>query len=131
MLQMDFNFRGTFERALESNFTKALKTLVSFFFDEIDTQDYYHLIMNDLELLLESDQISINEFFQVSEKEALEKDKIFCNIEIPMKQLELPIFSDQPAEYIKVNDFECFHNFEQEITDQILERDKAKNPETP
>ena len=34
MLQMDFNFRGTFERALESNFTKALKTLVSFFFDE-------------------------------------------------------------------------------------------------
>jgi len=63
MLQMDFNFRGTFERALESNFTKALKTLVSFFFDEIDSEDYYHLIMNDLELLLESDQIPINEFF--------------------------------------------------------------------
>ena len=63
MLQMDFNFRGTFERALESNFTKALKTLVNFFFDEIDTQDYYHLIMNDLELLLDSDQLSINEFF--------------------------------------------------------------------
>jgi len=46
-----------------------------------------------------------------------------------MKQLELPIFSDQPAEYLKVNDFECFHNFEQEITRQILDRDKAKNPE--
>ena len=68
LFQFDFNFRGSIERALEINSVKSLKTLVDFFFEEINSQDYYPLIMNDLALILDSKQIEINNFFEVSNK---------------------------------------------------------------
>ena len=39
---------------------------MDFFFEEINSHDYYPLIMNDLSLILDSKQLDINSFFEVS-----------------------------------------------------------------
>ena len=36
---------------------------------------------------------------------------------------ELPVFSDQQFEYVRVNEFENFHNMEKEIADKIIKND--------
>jgi hypothetical protein len=48
LLQIDFNFRGTIERSLEYNSFKALKLLINYFFENVNTINYYPLIMNDI-----------------------------------------------------------------------------------
>ena len=40
LLQIDVNFRGTVERAIECNSFKALKMLFDFFFENVNTADY-------------------------------------------------------------------------------------------
>ena len=52
LLQIDMNFRGTVERAQEYNSFKALKMLINYFFENVNTQAYYPLIMNDISILL-------------------------------------------------------------------------------
>lgn len=49
-----------------------------------------------------------------------------CNILYSFKNVELPVFSEKQSEYILINDFEDFHNSEQEIADKIIENDKMK-----
>ena len=66
VLQFDFNFRGSIERALKINSVKALKTLIDYFFLNINSYDYYPLIMKDLSMILDNKQIEINEFFEIS-----------------------------------------------------------------
>jgi len=97
LLQFDFNLRGSIERALKINSVKALKTLLSHFFDKLNSHDYYPLIMNDLALVLDNKQVEINEFFELSAPEKKSKKPgAFCNIEIPFKkEINLPVFSDQ------------------------------------
>ena len=60
LIQFDFNFRTSIERAFLNNSVKALKTLIDEFFDKINThEDYYPLIMTDLCALLENKQVDI------------------------------------------------------------------------
>ena len=66
VLQFDFNFRGSIERALKINSVKALKTLIDYFFVNINSFDYYPLIMKDISMILDNKQIEINEFFEIS-----------------------------------------------------------------
>jgi hypothetical protein len=49
-------------------------------------------------------------------------------MEIPLKYIELPVFSDKSSEYAKENQFVNFHNFENELVDKIILRDQKKGP---
>ena len=42
---------------------------------------------------------------------------------------DLPVFSDVPCDYIKLYDFKNIHNFENELTDLIFEKDSLKENE--
>lgn len=64
LMQFDFNFRTSIERAFQNNSVKALVTLIDFLFKNINThEEYYPLIMSDLAALLENKQVNINNFF--------------------------------------------------------------------
>ena len=76
--------------------------------------------MNDLDIILDQKQICINEFFEISQSEKKDTHAGFCNIEISFKKVELPVFSDQECEYQRINDFEIFHNQEEEIAGKII-----------
>ena len=53
LLFLDLNFRGTIERSKECNSFKALQMLLNFFFENVNSQDYYPIIMHDMTILLE------------------------------------------------------------------------------
>jgi hypothetical protein len=85
--------------------------------------------MNDLPVILDSKQVNINEFFQISETDRKEREREgFCNFEIALKDPELPMFSDKTVEYLTANDadIEDFHNFKEELAQKIVQRDKDK-----
>lgn len=70
LMQFDFNFRTSIERALQNNSVKALKLILDYFFKNVNTiDDYYPLIMSDLAALLENKQINVNNFFQIASNE--------------------------------------------------------------
>ena len=96
LLQIDFNFRGTIERSQEYNSFKALKMLINFFFENVNTLSYYPLIMNDISILLGEKQIEINDFFSLSNAERKTSNVEYCNIELSFGQdILLPVFSDE------------------------------------
>ena len=65
LLNLDYNHVGTIERAIQQKSFKSLNALVEYFFEMINTFDYYHMFMHDLDtiLLQENRQIEINQFF--------------------------------------------------------------------
>lgn len=100
--------------------------MIDHFFEHVNTSDYYGLLMNDLSLILPLKQIEINEFFEISQAEKKDS-RVGCNIELNFMDVELPVFSDQQFEYIRVNDFENFHNMEKEIAEKIIKNDQDKD----
>ena len=50
-----------------------------------------------------------------------------CNIEMVFKNVELPVFSDQQYEYLRIDQFENFHQQEAEIAKMIFDNDKKKD----
>ena len=63
LIQFDFNFRSSIECAFKLSSVKALVTIMEYFFKEVNTLEYYPLIMTDLANLLDNKQVEINEFF--------------------------------------------------------------------
>ena len=47
-------------------------------------------------------------------------------MEIPLKNIELPVFSDKFNEFAKENQFVNFHDYENELVDKIIQRDQRK-----
>ena len=72
--------------------------------------------MGDLPCILSQKKLNINEFFERSHAELLEREKEgFCNMEIPFVAEMLPVFSDQLSDYTRMNKFRNFHDFEYEM----------------
>ena len=99
--------------------------------------DYYHLLMLDLPMILESGTSRINSFFSNGGWEQGEGDTgdglqqstqastLDClQIEIPMDQSKTGMFSTEPICYLRLNYFEGMHEIEPEIEDKIIERDQ-------
>ena len=84
--------------------------MIDFFFENVNSIEYYDYMMNDLAIILDEDQIEINEFFEVSQAEKKDTQTIFCNIELSFNEIELPVFSDQQHEYQRIFQFYDFHN---------------------
>lgn len=63
LLYLDLNYKGTIERSEEFNSLNSLKMLMGYFFENINNNDYYYLIMNDLAILMGKKYIGINDFF--------------------------------------------------------------------
>jgi hypothetical protein len=85
--------------------------------------------MNDLPVILDSKQVTINEFFQISESDRKDREREgFCNFEIALKHPDLPMFSDRANEYLTANDadIEDFHTYKEELAQKIVQRDKDK-----
>lgn len=73
--------------------------------------------MSDLPVIMSrSAQLNINDFYSISDAE--KKDRVsegFCNIEIPFKNAELPVFSNVEREYFTKMKFDDFHDIEKEL----------------
>jgi len=67
----------------------------------------------------------VNDFFQNDPNER-KNSELGCNIEkgFTNKNLELPMFSDSIEEFFTINEFESFHNQEQEIASQLISDDQ-------
>lgn len=88
--------------------------------------------MLDLPCILSQKKLNINEFFERSHTELLEREREgFCNMETMFSSDDLlPVFSDEACEYLRVGKFRNFHEFQNEMTTKILQRDNQKDPKT-
>ena len=60
------------------------------------------MIIYDLILAMKSKQVRINDFFEISPNERKSALEGQCNLEIEIKNTELPQFSDVPFEFFCV-----------------------------
>ena len=109
IIQQDYNFDGTINKAIKQKSFQALKILMQHVLVDLNEHVYYDLIMFNLRQLLECSKIEINEFFErtITEKKT-RNDEGFCNLEIAFKNIKLPGFSEKANEFMKVpilNDF--------------------------
>lgn len=83
--------------------------------------------MLDLPCILTQKKLNINEFFERSHAELLEREREgFCNMETVFEEDMLPVFSDKPRDYLRLGKFKNFHDFKGELASQILQRDAKK-----
>ena len=64
VIKTDLNFTSTINRGLKLNAKKSVDILLDYILEELRTLDYYHLIMLDLPIILESGTSRINSFFK-------------------------------------------------------------------
>lgn len=114
------------------NARKSVDILLDYILEELRTLDYYHLIMLDLPLILKSGTSRINSFFKnegwqgegdSGDVRNIQQIPNFLNIEIPLDQEKVGMFSVEPICYLRINKFEGMHEIEPEIEEKILERD--------
>ena len=89
--------KTTIERGIEQNYIKSVRIILKHIFENINKFQYTHLIMADLPVILKSKKIIINDFFERSSMERMRYERAqegFCNMEIPLNKLDLPIFSN-------------------------------------
>ena len=103
--------------------------ILDYLFSNINSDAYNDMIMFDLPLILESSKIEINEFFSRSSSDQNKYSLIsdLCNMETIFQDAELPVFSDEPTEYIELSYFKNPHNIQNELKDMISDRDRAKS----
>jgi hypothetical protein len=87
---------GTIGRAFHLVSYNSVKMLLQKIIEELGSIDYHPFIMYDLNITSESKQIRINKFFEITENNE-------CNLEIAIKNNELPQFSDKSFNYFKVS----------------------------
>ena len=95
----------------------------------IDSIDYQPIVMFDLPIIMDSKQLQINDFFNISKTEKMNKDLDggFCNLEIQFKDPDLPVFNDKPVNFIKMVNFENFLQFERDILNKVIDVSKLGN----
>jgi len=83
--------------------------------------------MLELPLLLIQDDIKwIYEFFNQNQQERSKNDGRCCSIEMPIMSSNLPVLSDKPAEFIKIENIENIYDIHGYISNLINERQKLK-----
>ena len=118
IISKDLNFSSTIERAIRYKQFKSANLILQHTLTFVNTGQYQELIMNDLPVILDSKQVPINEFFQISESDRKEREQEgFCNFEIAFRNQDLPLFSNKTSEYITAtdSDIEDFHNYREEL----------------
>ena len=100
--------------------------LLSFIFENINSEQYNELLMFDLPLVFESNKLEVNDFFS---RDSIEQNKVsliedMCNMESQFLDIQLPAFSDVPIEYIPLSHFKHPNNLTEELTDFIKVRHK-------
>jgi len=79
--------------------------------------------MRDLPVILKTRNLSIEDFFQRDFHEVIKETKLSeegfetCNMEVPLNNVELQVFSDQACEYIVIQKVQSHNNFKEEIID--------------
>ena len=118
------------------NARKSVDILLDYILEELRTLDYYHLLMLDLPKILESGTSRINSFFRNDgwkQGEGDTGDGLASNvpntpdclqIEIPLDQSKVGMFSIEPICYLRMNSFVGMHEIQPEIEHEILERDR-------
>ena len=130
LISQDYNYVSTLERGLVLNAVLSVKILLRHVLQEVNTTAYARYIMLDLPCILSQKKLNINEYFERSHAELLDREKEgFCNMESPFDADLLPVFSDQAREYLRLGKFRNFHDFENELAAQIVQRDALKGPE--
>lgn len=99
MVQIDLNFFGTIGRAFHLVSYQSVKMLLEKILEEVGYSDYQPFVMFDLNLTMESKQVRINEFFEVDQQKRRGGVNQGCNLEILIKNNELPQFSEKPFEF--------------------------------
>ena len=76
--------------------------------------------MFDFDFLLQSENIEFIKFLGRSqqEKRGVIEDSL-CSMEIPLKNILLPSFTDQPLDALKLNDLEYGRDVEGQIVKEI------------
>jgi len=116
IIAQDLNYISTIERGLYQNAVLSVKIILRHIFQDINSIEYARFIMGDLPCILSQKKLNINEFFERSHTELLERENEgFCNMEIPFIADMLPVFSDQLSDYTRMNKFRNFHDFEYEM----------------
>ena len=67
IIKSDFNLDSTIYRGILLNAHKSINLLINYIFDELNSIEYYNMIMLDLPEIFEVKVININAFFQLSE----------------------------------------------------------------
>lgn len=126
IINFDFNLNTTIYRALRMNAMQSVQFLLEKVFNEINTRDYYPIIMIDLYQLMDvgNSYSKFDYFFDESEEEKRSIDRAqFLNIEIPFYETEIEQFSSYPKQYLPVYQFESLHDIDKEITQLIRQRE--------
>ena len=71
VIKYDFNFDTTINMGLRMQSIKSVTLLLNFIIDEINTLEYYDLIMLDLHEIFEAKIINLNSFFSESANEQI------------------------------------------------------------
>lgn len=126
ILNLDLNLSSTIQKAIMLKAVKSLKLLIDMVFENYNTIEYQEFIMYDLDLLLtEKHNVHFFAFFGRSENEKRNSEDFgYCNMETPFKNVNLPTFSNLHLETLLISEFENQHNFEPQMLQLIIERDK-------
>lgn len=131
------NFQGTLNRAIFLNNTQSLRMVLEEVLEKIDDSNYTPIMMYDLPLMLKSNQIQVNAFFNISEAERNNFEQTmrnndslldpgYCNMENDFKNADLPVLGDSPFAFFQIRDFNQFMDKESDILSAI----KQFNPIT-
>lgn len=91
MINFDFNFNTTVYRGLKMKSMQSIKYLLDYMFKEVNSNEYYKLIMMDMHELMSSNfNSSFINFFGESLEEKKNVDRnSFCNMEISFFNTEI------------------------------------------
>ena len=81
---------GTIGRGFHLYSYQSVKILLEKVIEDIGTVDYHQFVMYDMNLILESKQVRVNDFYEVDNLERKEGAEAACNLEILIKNNELP-----------------------------------------
>ena len=122
LINYDFNFQGTIQRALESNSTKSINAIIEAIFEHDNSPAYCELLNLDMVHILASEKVEIPLYFsrqtleQRVDAKALAKG--ICSLESVLVDNELPTFSSERSIEHLIKDVSSYSNIEVEVLEQ-------------
>lgn len=129
IITCDFNFITQIQRGLLLNCFSSVKILLQLLFEKCNSQRYSHMIMLEIPIILQKmgeDFSCLFGFFHRSMTELDSEDAEYCSIENNIKDLNLPIISDERHEFIYVEDYVNVLKPQDQMVSKIMDREKRK-----
>lgn len=83
--------------------------------------------MQNLFTILGCPKIEINDFLNRSFSEKKERNDLgYCDMEMPFKNIDLPVFSDQQRDHMPINEVTDFNKWREIIELKIIDKEKSK-----